>query len=197
MATKPRAILLLLPWTLCASSLPGGGNVTCDDSVQCGSVQSLSRVRLSATPWTAASQASLSIANSQSLLRLTPFESVIPSNHLILFCPPEGAFVSPSRRTLRPGATPQPPAPVASSPAGSQKPAETDPSRAARLPAGPRRRPRRWRSPALLFPLPSGRVPPTPARRLGTAPAAPGRLACTLSSCLTRRGASGVRRRRG
>lgn len=41
----------------------------------------------------------------------------------------EGAFVPPSRRTLRPGATPQPPAPVASSPAGSQKPAETDPSR--------------------------------------------------------------------
>ena len=87
MATKPRAILLLLPWTLCASSLPGGGNVTCDDSVQCSSVQSLSRVRLSATPWTAASQSSLSIDNSQSLLRLTPFESVMPSSHLILCRP--------------------------------------------------------------------------------------------------------------
>lgn len=48
-----------------------------------------------------------------------------------------------------------------------------------------------------FFPLPSGRVPPTPARGLGTAPVAPGRLARPLSSCLARRGASGVRRRRG
>ena len=39
------------------------------------------------TPWTAAHQASLSITNSQSLLRLMPFESVIPSNHLILCHP--------------------------------------------------------------------------------------------------------------
>ena len=38
----------------------------------------------SATPWTAARQASLSITNSQSLLRLTSIESVMPSNHLIL-----------------------------------------------------------------------------------------------------------------
>ena len=51
------------------------------------SVQSLSRVPLFATPWTAALQASLSITNSQSLLKLMPFESVMPSNHLIL-CPP-------------------------------------------------------------------------------------------------------------
>ena len=47
------------------------------------SVQSLSRVRLFATPWTAARQASLSITNSQSLLRLTSIESVMPSNSLI------------------------------------------------------------------------------------------------------------------
>ena len=41
----------------------------------------------SATPWTAARQASLSIANSWSLLKLMSIESVMPSNHLILCCP--------------------------------------------------------------------------------------------------------------
>ena len=51
------------------------------------SVQSLSHVRLFATPWTAACQASLSIANSWSLLKLMSFESVMPSNHLTLCCP--------------------------------------------------------------------------------------------------------------
>jgi len=51
------------------------------------SVQSLSHVRLSATPWTAALQASLSITNSQGLLRLTSIESMMPSNHLILCHP--------------------------------------------------------------------------------------------------------------
>ena len=53
--------------------------------VQSSSVQSLSRVRPFATPWTAAHQASLSITNSQSLLMST--ESVMPSNHLILCRP--------------------------------------------------------------------------------------------------------------
>ena len=48
------------------------------------SVQSLSRVRLFATPWIAAHQASLSITISRSSLRLTSIESVMPSNHLIL-----------------------------------------------------------------------------------------------------------------
>ena len=51
------------------------------------SVQSLSRVQLFVTPWTAAHQASLSITNSQSLLKLMSVESVMPSNHLILCCP--------------------------------------------------------------------------------------------------------------
>ena len=51
------------------------------------SVQSLSRVWLFATPWTAARQASLSITNSQSLLKLISVESVMPSNHLILCRP--------------------------------------------------------------------------------------------------------------
>ena len=51
------------------------------------SVQSLSRVRLFVTPWIAARQASLSITNSWSSLRLTSIESVMPSSHLILCHP--------------------------------------------------------------------------------------------------------------
>ena len=54
---------------------------------QFSSVQSLSRVRLFATPWTAAHQASLSITNSRSLLKLMSIELVMPSNHLILCRP--------------------------------------------------------------------------------------------------------------
>ena len=54
---------------------------------QFSSVQSLSRVRLFATPWIAARQASLSITNSRSLLTLMSIESVMPSSHLTLFCP--------------------------------------------------------------------------------------------------------------
>ena len=50
-------------------------------------IQLLSRVRLFATLWTAACQASLSINNSRSLLKLTSIESVMPSKHLILCCP--------------------------------------------------------------------------------------------------------------
>ena len=56
-------------------------------TVQFNSVQSLSRVQLFVTPWTAARQASLSITNSWSLLKLMSIESVMPPNHLIL-CPP-------------------------------------------------------------------------------------------------------------
>ena len=52
--------------------------------VQFSSVQSLSHVQLFATPWIAARQASLSITNSLSSLRLTSIESVMPSGHLIL-----------------------------------------------------------------------------------------------------------------
>ena len=51
------------------------------------SVQSLSRVQLFVTPWTAACQASLSITNSQSLPKLMSIESVMPSSHLIFCCP--------------------------------------------------------------------------------------------------------------
>ena len=56
-------------------------------SVQFSSVQSLSCVWLFVTPWTAARQASLSLTNSQSLLKLMSTESVMPSNHLRLCRP--------------------------------------------------------------------------------------------------------------
>ena len=50
------------------------------------SVELLSHVRHAATPWTAAGQASLSITNSRSLLKLMSIESVMPSNYLMLCC---------------------------------------------------------------------------------------------------------------
>ena len=57
------------------------------DHILGSAVQSLSHVQLFVTPWTAARQASLSITNSQSLLKLMSIESVMPSHHLILCCP--------------------------------------------------------------------------------------------------------------
>ena len=76
--------------------------------LQFSSVQSLSRVQLFATAWIAARQASLSITNSQSLLKLMPIESVMPSNHLILCRPllllpsiPPSIRVFSSESTLR------------------------------------------------------------------------------------------------
>ena len=82
-------------------------NIT-DHSAQFSSVQSLSRVRLFATPRIAAHQASLSITNSRSSLRLTPIESVMPSSHLILCRPllilppiPPSIRVFSSESTLR------------------------------------------------------------------------------------------------
>ena len=75
---------------------------------QFSSVQSLSHVRLFASPWTAARQASLSITNSRSLLRLMSIESVMQSNHLILCHPllllppiPPSIRVFSSESTLR------------------------------------------------------------------------------------------------
>ena len=72
--------LSLSPWA-CSHSCP------LSQSVQFSSVQSLSRVRLFATPWTTAHQASLSITNSHSLPKPTSAESVMPSSHLILCRP--------------------------------------------------------------------------------------------------------------
>ena len=75
---------------------------------QIRSDQSLSCVRLFATPWFAARQASLSITNSQSSLKLTSIESVMPSSHLNLCCPlpllppiPPSSRVFPTESTLR------------------------------------------------------------------------------------------------
>ena len=72
------------------------------------SFQSLSRVRLFATPWIAARQASLSITNSWSSLRLTSVETVMPSSHLILCRPllllppiPPSIWVFSNESTLR------------------------------------------------------------------------------------------------
>ena len=63
------------------------------------SVQSLSCAQLFVTPWIAARQASLSITNSQSSLRLTSIESVMPSSHLIL-CHPLLLLIPPSIRVF-------------------------------------------------------------------------------------------------
>ena len=76
------------------------------NSVQFSSVQSLSRVRLLATPWIAAHQASLSITNSQSSLRLTSIESVMPSSNIITPCQfldlsySDGLFLTSALHTL-------------------------------------------------------------------------------------------------
>ena len=64
------------------------------------SVQSLSHVRLFATPWTTAHQASLSTTNSWSLLKLMSVESVMPSNHLILCRPLLLPSIFPSTRVF-------------------------------------------------------------------------------------------------
>ena len=67
--------------------VPIGPETPCDVTHRCrnvSSVQSLSHVQLSETPWTAAHQASLSITNPRSLLKLMSIESVMPSSHLIL-----------------------------------------------------------------------------------------------------------------
>ena len=71
------------------SKLAGGWEATPKifPKMKFSSVQSLSHVWLFVTPWTAACQASLSITNSRSSLRLTSIESVMPASHLILCCP--------------------------------------------------------------------------------------------------------------
>ena len=90
------------------------GNIKSLDTVFCSryatfsSVQSISCVQLFATPWIAARQASLSITISQSSLKLTCIESVMPSSHLILGHPlfllppvPPSIRVFPNESTLR------------------------------------------------------------------------------------------------
>ena len=72
----------------------------CASISQVSSVQSLSCVPLFATPWTAAHQTSLSITNSQSLLKHKSTESVMPPNHLILCCPLLPPSIFPSIRVF-------------------------------------------------------------------------------------------------
>ena len=85
---------VITPWWLSGSLRPSLYNCSMYScylflisSALFSSVQPLSRIQLFATPWTAARQASLSITNSWSSLKLMSIESVIPSNHLILCCP--------------------------------------------------------------------------------------------------------------
>ena len=85
-----------------------GNCISPGEFVWFSSVQLLSRVRLFETPWTAARQASLSITNSQSSLRLASIESVMPSSRFILCCPllllppiPPSIRVFPNESTLR------------------------------------------------------------------------------------------------
>ena len=84
--------VFLRPWLLSALQCTKGrmapiGNSSLESSVQVQSVQPYSRVWLLVTPWTAARQASLSITNSWSLLKLISIESMMPFNHLILCRP--------------------------------------------------------------------------------------------------------------
>ena len=74
-------------WYIAKAALKISLNWWAGPQVIVSSVQSLSCVRLFAIPWTAARQASLSITNSRSLLKLMSIESVVPSNHLILCHP--------------------------------------------------------------------------------------------------------------
>ena len=74
--------VLLLLWTWDNNNV-----INMDELNQFSSVKSLSHVLLFVTPWTAACQASLCITNSRSLPKFMPIESVMPSNHLILWHP--------------------------------------------------------------------------------------------------------------
>ena len=92
MATPSSILAWRIPWTEESGEAP-----VHEISKVSESVQSLSHVRLFATPWTAAHQTSLSTTNSQSLLKLMSIESVMPSNLLILCCPiplPPSIFLS-------------------------------------------------------------------------------------------------------
>ena len=104
MDTKPNPITIFAQCCLHAPLL----------SDQIRSDQSLSRVRLFATPWITARQASLSITNSQSSLKLTSIKSVMPYSHLILVVPfsscPQSLPASESFPTCKisPKSNPQP-----------------------------------------------------------------------------------------
>ena len=77
----PSLLLIITHISTLSPHFPCASQAIC---IQFSSVQSLSHVRLFATPWIAAYQASLSITNSWSLLKFMSIESVMPSSHLIL-----------------------------------------------------------------------------------------------------------------
>ena len=83
----PQVTVVLIAWIPLRLQLPSFVWNAIAPLLQFSSVQSLSCVRLFATPWIAARQASLSITNSQSLLKLMSIELVMPSSHLILCRP--------------------------------------------------------------------------------------------------------------
>ena len=86
-----------MTWLVSLPSTHGTEILFTEWMIQFSSVQSFSCVQLFVTPWTAARQASLSITNSQSLLKFMSIESVMSSNHLILCCPlllPPSIFLS-------------------------------------------------------------------------------------------------------
>ena len=80
-------LILCRPLLFPPSIFPSIRVFSSESVLRISSVQSLSHVQLFVTPWTAARQASLSIINSRSLLKLMSIESVMPSNHLILCLP--------------------------------------------------------------------------------------------------------------
>ena len=77
MLKTAKNVVIILSWVLNNNCL----------KFKFSAVQSLSRAWLFVTPWIEARQASLSITNSQSSIKLMPIESVMPSSHLILCCP--------------------------------------------------------------------------------------------------------------
>ena len=96
MATHSSALAWRIPGTEEPGGLPSMGSrrvghdwrdLAAAAAVQFSSVQTLSHLWVFSTPWTIAQQASLSITNSQSLLKLISIEPVMPSNHLILCRP--------------------------------------------------------------------------------------------------------------
>ena len=80
-------LILCRPLLLLPSIYPSIRVFSSELAFPTSSVQSFSHVQLFVAPWTAAHQVSLSITNSQSLLKLMSIESVMPSNHLILCRP--------------------------------------------------------------------------------------------------------------
>ena len=85
MATHSSTLVWKVPWTEVPVRLQSMGSQGVRHNWGYQSVQSLGHVQIFVTPWTAASQASLSITNSQSLLKLMSIELVMISNHHILY----------------------------------------------------------------------------------------------------------------